>query len=167
MLRAVSGKLSIPATALRIREGDLEDALPRVFRALVAMGARLDEAEDAVQDAAVRALGSPRVIERIDGWLFVVALRIWRARRMRERLLRPLEWFRGSASGPDPLGVTLLGELARLPERQRQVMVARYVLGLSQKETAAALGIAQGTVTATQVQATRRLRARLEDDDER
>ncbi len=164
MLRAVTEKVSFPAISLRAHEGDLEDALPRVFRALVAMGARRDEAEDAVQEAAVRALGSRTVIERIDGWLFIVAVRIWRARRMRERLLRPLEWFQGSTPAPDPVHATVLGELTRLPERQRQVIVARYVLGLSQKETAAALGIAQGTVTATQAQATRRLRSRLGDE---
>lgn len=167
MLRTVTEKVSFPADATRIRDRDLEDALPRTFRALVAMGARPDEAEDAVQEAAVRALGSSHAIERLDGWLFVVALRIWRARRVRDRLLRPLEWLRASTPGPDATGVTLLSELARLPERQRQVMVARYVLGLSQKETATALGIAQGTVTATQVQATRRLRARLGENDER
>ena len=167
MLRAVTEKIGFSATTARVGEGELEEVLPRVFRGIVAMGARTDEAEDAVQEAAVRALGSTRTIERLDGWLFIVALRVWRARRMRERLVRPLEWLRGSTPGPDPVRVTLLGELARLPLRQRQVMVARYVLGLSQKETAAALGIAQGTVTATQAHATRRLRARLGDDDER
>lgn len=167
MLRAVTEKISFPATAVPIREDDLVGALPRIFRALVAMGARPDEAEDAVQDAAVRALGSVKTIDRLDGWLFIVALRIWRGRRVRERLVRPLEWFQGSTPGPDPTRLTLLGELTRLPARQREVMVARYVLGLSQKETAAALGIAQGTVTATQAQASRRLRARLGDDDER
>jgi len=167
MLRAVTEKVSFPATTARIREDDLADALPRAFRALVAMGARPDEAEDAVQEAAVRALGSSKTIERIDGWLFVVGLRVWRARRVRERLLRPLEWSRRSTPGPDGTSVTLLGELERLPQRQRQVMVARYVLGLSQKETAAALRIAQGTVTATQAQATRRLRSRLGENDER
>ncbi len=167
MLRAVTEKVSFPATTVHIREGDLEDALPRVFRGLVAMGARHEEAEDAVQEAAMRALASARAIERIDGWLFIVAVRVWRARRTRERLLRPLEWFRGTTAGPDADRVTLLGELARLPERQRQVMVARYVLGLSQRETAATLGIAQGTVTATQAHATRQLRLRLESSDER
>lgn len=166
MLRSVTEKGSFPAT-VRVWESELQEALPLVFRGLVAMGARPDEAEDAAQEAALRALGSTRAIERIDGWLFVVALRVWRARRMRERLLRPLDWFRGSTAGPDPVRATLLGELAKLPERQRQVMVARYVVGLSQKETAAALGIAQGTVTATQAQATRKLRSRLGDDDER
>jgi len=167
MLRSVTDKVSFPASAIQVREVDLAAALPRVFRALVAMGARPDEAEDAVQDAAARALGSAKAIERIEGWLFVVALRTWRGQRVRDRLLRPLEWFHGSTPGPDPVHLTLLGELARLPARQRQVMVARYVLGFSQKETAALLGIAQGTVTATQAHATRRLRSRLGDHDER
>jgi DNA-directed RNA polymerase specialized sigma24 family protein len=40
-------------------------------------------------------------------------------------------------------------------------------MGFSQKETADALGIAQGTVSATQAQATKKLRERLGDSYER
>ena len=39
----------------------------------------------------------------------------------------------------------------------------RYLVGVSQEETAAALGIATGTVAATAHQAAARLRARLGD----
>lgn len=144
---------------------DIQPALPRVYRALIALGARPDEAEDAAHDAAERALGSPVSIARLDGWLFVVAVRVWRRRRVRDRLLRPLAWSRGTTPGPSPDRVALLAELGRLTARQREVLIARYVLGLSQRETADALGIAQGTVVATQAQATKKLRERLGDDD--
>jgi RNA polymerase sigma factor (sigma-70 family) len=86
---------------------------------------------------------------------------------LRARLFRPLEWARIASPAPSADRVTLLGELARLPTRQREVLVARYVMGLSQKETADALGIAQGTVSATQAQATKTLRERLGDSYER
>jgi RNA polymerase sigma-70 factor (ECF subfamily) len=48
--------------------------------------------------------------------------------------------------------------------RQRQVFVARHVLGLSNEETAHALGIADGTVSATNHHALRTLRERLGGD---
>jgi DNA-directed RNA polymerase specialized sigma24 family protein len=146
---------------------EIEVALPRVHRALVALGARADEAEDATQDAAERALRSAGRIERLDAWLYVVASRRWRRARFRARLFRPLEWTHAAIPAPSSDRVTLLGELARLPIRQREVLVARYVMGLSQKETADALRIAQGTVSATQAQATKKLRERLGDTYER
>jgi DNA-directed RNA polymerase specialized sigma24 family protein len=146
---------------------EIDVVLPRVYRALIALGARVEEAEDATQDAAERALRSAGRIERVDAWLYVVASRRWRQARFRARLFRPLEWARTAVPGPGTDRVTLLGELARLPIRQREVLVARYVMGLSQKETANALGIAPGTVSATQAQATRKLRERLGDSYDR
>lgn len=139
-----------------------EDAFPRVFHALIAMGARPEEAEDALHDAFERALREEE-IERPEGWLFITALRRWRRGRIRARLFRPLDLFRGrSADPPGEDRMTLLQEMQRLSVRQRQVLVARYVVGLSQDETAALLGIARGTVSATTSQAASELRRRLE-----
>jgi RNA polymerase sigma-70 factor (ECF subfamily) len=138
-----------------------EDSFPRVFRALVAIGARADEAEDALHDAFERGLARGDELSRPDGWLFVVASRRWRRRRMREALLRPLSFL--DHHGPAPMSdrIELLGELRRLPLRQRQVIAARYLIGLSQEETAAAFGIARGTVGALTSQGLARLRDRL------
>jgi DNA-directed RNA polymerase specialized sigma24 family protein len=146
---------------------EIEAVLPRVYRALIALGAHAHEAEDATQDAAERALSSTRRIDRLDAWLYVVASRRWRQSRLRASIFRPLEWARGATPAPSTDRVTLLGEVARLPMRQREVLIARYVVGLSQKETADALGIAQGTVSATQAQATKKLRERLGESYER
>lgn len=142
-----------------------EAAYPTVFRALVAVGARPDEAEDALHDAFEAALSRSYEIERPDAWLFVVAVRRWRRRRFRERIFRPLGRVDRPTSSPDGARVTLLEELARLTPRQREVIVARYVLGLSQEETAGALGIARGTVAATTTQATALLRRRLKEEE--
>lgn len=164
-------EVRLPATLVSVDRGhaaaEMEIHLPRVYRALIALGARVEEAEDATQDAAERALRSSSRIERMDAWLYVVASRRWRQRRFRDRLLRPLEWARRVVAAPDPDRVSLLRELERLPRRQREVLVARYVIGLSQKDTAAALGMAQGTVSATQAQATKKLRERLGDSYDR
>jgi RNA polymerase sigma-70 factor (ECF subfamily) len=136
-------------------------AYATVYRGLVAMGATRDDAADALQDAFEDALRQRAPVARPEGWLFVVAQRKWRRTRWRRRLFRPLELARGSLRSDRDEEIDLLNELGRLTERQRTVIIARYVLGLSQREIAGLLGIAPGTVAATVHQATALLRERL------
>lgn len=157
--------VTLEASAHRLRwEYVYEDAYPRVYRGLVAMGARPDEAEDALHDAFLKGLErKAEEIASADGWIFVVASRVWRRRRIRERLLLP--WtllFAEATSLPDEAGTGAIVALRALPMRQRQVMVARFVVGLTQQETATLLGIARGTVAATTHQATAAMRRRME-----
>jgi RNA polymerase sigma factor (sigma-70 family) len=143
-----------------------EDAYPRVYRSLIAMGAVPADAADALQDAWERVLKQQTPVARPDGWLFVVALRRWRTARWRNRLFITLgDRSVGEVAAPGVDAMTLISELRRLPQRQREVIVARYIVGLSQKETAEALGIAIGTVAATSAQATKKLRERLDATD--
>ncbi|MDE3103061.1 MAG: sigma-70 family RNA polymerase sigma factor [Chloroflexota bacterium] len=143
--------------------GACEAAYPKVFRALVAMGASSEDAADAIQNAFERALAVRGATTSPDGWLFVVALRRWRRGRWRQRLFGPLDLLRGHAAAGRSRDeeLDLLAELARLTERQRTVLVARYAVGLSQKEIGELLGITSGTVAAIAHQATRKLRQRL------
>src|SRR5256712_11973516 len=67
-----------------------EECFPRVFRALVAAGARPDEAEDALHDAFEKALTRQDEIVRPEGWLFVVGLRRWRRHRIPSAVFAPL-----------------------------------------------------------------------------
>ena len=55
--------------------------------------------------------------------------------------------------------------LDRLPERQREVVVLRLVVGLSAEETARAVGSTPGAVRVTQHRALTRLRAELARED--
>jgi RNA polymerase sigma-70 factor, ECF subfamily len=139
-----------------------EASYPKVYRALVAMGASPEDAADALQDAFEDALRERGPVARPDGWLFVVACRAWKRHRWRHRIFRPLAALRGAGQVMSRDGeIDLLVELAKLTERQREVIVSRYVLGLSQAETADLLDIAPGTVAATAHQAASRLRERL------
>jgi RNA polymerase sigma factor (sigma-70 family) len=154
------------SVGLEVNEASWEEAYratyPQVYRGLIALGARPDEAEDALHDAFVRQLEGAD-ISSVAGWLFVVAMRRWRRRRWRERIFRPLT---GTARTPESfpdVRIDLFDALHKLPRRQREVLVARYVVGLSQEETAQVLGIARGTVAATATQAARALRARMEE----
>jgi RNA polymerase sigma-70 factor (ECF subfamily) len=56
----------------------------------------------------------------------------------------------------------LLNAVNRLREQDRMVVGYRYFLGLSERETASALGIPAGTVKSRLARALRRLRTMLE-----
>ncbi|TDQ05231.1 RNA polymerase sigma factor [Labedaea rhizosphaerae] len=65
------------------------------------------------------------------------------------------------------VGGSVRAALAQLTERQRQVLVLRYWLGLDQAAIGGALGIAVGTVKATNSQALDRLRTLLTTEEVR
>ncbi|HEV7896226.1 MAG TPA: sigma-70 family RNA polymerase sigma factor, partial [Planosporangium sp.] len=58
----------------------------------------------------------------------------------------------------------LLDAVRRLDERDREVVVCRYLLDLSEAETAQTLGWPRGTVKSRTARALVKLRARLEAD---
>jgi RNA polymerase sigma factor (sigma-70 family) len=139
-----------------------EREYPRLVRALVAIGRDPAAAEDAAQEALVRAhrTGLER-IENLSAWLLVVGMRevFRKARRSR----REREVWASLPGRDDGLGtaadrVDLLAALGELPERQRAIVVARYYYGLSYDEIAEHFEIKSGTVGATLNQAIERLR---------
>lgn len=119
------------------------------------------EAEDIVQEAAMRVLeahaASP--IRSPRAYLYVVArnLALMRARRLETRGTHSLEDIDStrilddSIDIPDAVARTeelqlLTQAIQALPARCRQVLTLRKIYGLSQRETAAELGIAEHTV---------------------
>jgi RNA polymerase sigma-70 factor (ECF subfamily) len=140
-----------------------ETEYPRLLRALLAICGDPDAAEDAVQEAFVKAhrTGLDR-LERPGAWLLVVGTReLFRSRRRRR--VEDQKWVeRGPADAPGTDAVAdradLLAALRQLPERQRTIVVARYYYGLSYDEIARLFSIKSGTVAATLHQAIARLR---------
>jgi RNA polymerase sigma-70 factor (sigma-E family) len=106
------------------------------------------EAEDIAQEALARAsLRWARLHEHPEGWVSRVAsnLAIDRYRRRRRERRLPT----------GPLGVVddrvseradLVTALRRLPRRQREVVVLRYLADVSEADVAAALGCSAGAV---------------------
>jgi RNA polymerase sigma-70 factor (ECF subfamily) len=120
------------------------------------------EAEDAVQDALVKAwrsLGRFRAGEPFRPWLLRIAANEARNRRRsarrRERLV-----LRAAAEpvAPPPDREGVLDALNDLSDDARTVVLCRYVLGLSEQETAAALDVVPGTVKSRTSRALERLR---------
>ncbi|HEV2949527.1 MAG TPA: sigma-70 family RNA polymerase sigma factor, partial [Gemmataceae bacterium] len=56
------------------------------------------------------------------------------------------------------------GALDKLSERDREVLVLRYLEGLSTRETAAVLGIREGAAKVRHLRALERLRGLLDND---
>ena len=143
---------------------ELYDAeYPRLLRALLAIGGDPDAAEDAAQEAFVRAhrTGLDR-LERPGAWLLVVGTRELLRHRKRRRIEDEKWAERGSPAvpGTDTIAdrADLLAALRQLPDRQRAVVVARYYYGLTYDEIARQFGVKSGTVGATLHQALEKLR---------
>lgn len=148
--------LTAPPDAAARRTAELEDFLrvraPRLVGALTLITGNRAAAEDALQDALVKAWHRrDQDFERLTAWITVVATNEARSGRRRTHAeQRALDKFGGRAvahvppaSEPDD---TLHVALRALPERERQVAVLHYVLDQSVAQVAAALGVADGTV---------------------
>ena len=142
------------------------------FRVAYVITRNAADAEDAVQDALVkawRALGRFRAGEALRPWLLRIAANEARNRRRsagrRDRLtLRAASLSGEAAPSPEDAALDaaqrqqLLTALEELPEPARDVLACRYLLDLSEEETAAALDLALGTVKSRTARALDRLK---------
>ena len=135
------------------------------------------EAEDAVQEAfvkAYRALRRFREGAAFRPWLLAIVANEARNRRRSvaraDRLtLRVAEVRPSGDAAPSPEAAALLGEertllveaLNTLRDEDRLVVGYRYLLGLSEAETAEALGVPKGTVKSRLARSLGRLREAL------
>jgi RNA polymerase sigma-70 factor (sigma-E family) len=121
------------------------------------------DAEDVAQETLARALVRwKRLEDKPQGWVSRVAsnLAIDRYRRRR----RHFDDRAGALSMVDPLLVErmdLADALRRLPGRQREVVVMRYLLDWSEHDVAAALGCSAGAVKQHASRGLHALRERL------
>ena len=97
------------------------------------------------------------------GWVYVVGLRwalSWRRgrRRERKRELLMTTTQTNTIEAPKAEHVDLMDALGELPIDQRTVVVCRFSLGLSTRQTAEALNIREGTVKSRLARAIERLR---------
>ncbi len=163
--------LSRPADAALIRRlaSDLdaafstlvEDQQDRLFTIAVRVLGNRSDAEEAAQDAFVRAYralaGYPaeRIRElRLRPWLTTIVLNVCRNRtRIRRVATTELAFEPTAEPATDPIASrhareTWAGLLSSLPPAQRTAIVLRHVDGLSYAEMAEALGRPEGTLKA-------------------
>ena len=133
--------------------GFLSRDYPRLVNAVALASGSYPAAEDAVQEALVRAwMRSERgeQVESLPAWVAAVALNLtrsgWRRTMAERRARRRLPDRSVAAATPGEEHIDVARALEALPRRQREVAVLRYVLEMSTAEVASALGIAEGTV---------------------
>ena len=144
------------------------------FRTAFVIAGDAADAEEAAQDAFVkahRALRRFRSGEPFRPWLLAIVANEARNRR-RTRGRRTTLALRATeleVSAEDPEAATLARErrerlltaVEQLRDDDRDVLACRYFLELSEEETAAALGVARGTVKSRTHRALARLREEL------
>ncbi|MEV0732479.1 SigE family RNA polymerase sigma factor [Polymorphospora sp. NPDC050346] len=141
----------------------------RLVVQLYAVTGDLTEAQEAVQEAFVRALAAPRRFERLDNpeaWLRRVAVNVARSRYRRRRVLDGLLRRIGPPPvvadvGPDH--VALMAAMRRLPRGQRDALALHYLVDLPIEEVADALGVSVGTVKSRLSRGRRALALDLEE----
>jgi RNA polymerase sigma-70 factor (ECF subfamily) len=131
-----------------------------------------ERADDIVQEALVKAfvrIHQLRAGEGFAAWLVTIVRReaMNAARSDSRRRARDLRLVEPDQSGEDPSeraatavdGAALVAALERLDDVDRDVLLCRYVLDLSTRETAAVLGCEVGTVKSRTSRALDRLKA--------
>ena len=148
----------------------------RAHRAAFLLGAG-EESDDVVQEAFVKAfrhLSRFRAGEPFGPWLLRIVANetrnLTRSRRRREALALRLSSAESEGSAADgPVDEVLAAErraglvaaVNALPDRERQVLVCRYLLDLSEAETAQVLAWPLGSVKSRTWRALSRLRGQL------
>jgi len=133
----------------------LHTSYPRLVAAVALVCGSRPAAEDAVQEALLRAWERSEKgdeIDSLDGWVTTVALNLARSglRRMRyERRARARLDTSGVGEPATADSIDVERALAALPRRQREVAVLRYYLQLNTREVASALELEEGTVKST------------------
>jgi RNA polymerase sigma-70 factor (sigma-E family) len=148
---------------------------PRLFRTAYAVCGDYQLAEDAVQAAFATAYSRWRRVSGADNpEAYVQRMVLNQLLSWRRRLSARQEVPSGATPGGGTAGSTSSPEgavagsdelwraLGALPPRQRAVVVLRYVEDLSVAETAAALGVREGTVKSQAAAGVARLRGRLD-----
>jgi RNA polymerase sigma-70 factor, ECF subfamily len=143
----------------------------RLFHAKIYRLARFHlgaQAEDAVSETFLRAWVAIPAYRKTGApfaaWLYGIARHVVSDLRAARRREEPRPQLPDEALDADPSDrLALRREIDRLPPIQRYVIEAKFLVGVSNGELAAALGKTVGAVNAIQWRALRTLSTRLED----
>lgn len=138
----------------------------RVLAACVALAADLEAAQEATDEAFVRAFERWAQVSAMaapGGWAQTVALNQTRRILRRRRFERLLPGGRRTTVTVELHDERLWAEVRRLPPRQQTAVVLRYVQDLPEAAVAEAMGISRGAASASLAAARAKLRLSLGD----
>jgi RNA polymerase sigma factor (sigma-70 family) len=133
-------------------DGDYDDFFRQVLPRAVGVARRVTGERAAAEDAAVEALARAHlhwqrigVLPWREAWVLRVAAREALRHLPRQRPLSVLPAM-DDATESVALRQALIAALRRLPTRQREAIVLRYLADMTESDVGLALGIRQGTV---------------------
>jgi len=149
-------------------EGLFRDHASQLFRLAIRMSGRRADAEDAVQEAFVRAARSVHSIplppDRAGAWLARTLINVQRDRARRTRVrqraagdLGAAQAIASTASQPE-LNSSIRQALEAMPAKRRAIVVMHAIEGRTVPEIAVALSVSQVTVRWHLMQARKALR---------
>jgi RNA polymerase sigma-70 factor, ECF subfamily len=151
------------------------DSYARMLRTLRSILREPTAAEECAQEAftrAFRAWPRWRPDAPAEAWVHRIALNVATSYRRREGLrslgyaVRHLGRTAAATPPPDPSqSAELLTALQRLPAKQAAVIVLRHHHGYTNREIAAALGVAESTIASRLAAAKQQLRSELGGDE--
>lgn len=143
----------------------VRDEYARVVGAVALATRDRDGAEDAVQDALVKALATEAQPDNLAAWVTVVAINNARSKHRRadaeRRAVSKLEWPAPPEPSADAAAISQA--VAKLPARQREIATLFYYVDASVAQIADAMGITEGTVKTQLHRARTTLAASLEE----
>lgn len=175
---AVTSAIAADSPAGAVRAGEVEtlyrDEFPGARRLAYLLCGDEAQAEDLAQDAFLRVASRVRRLREPAAFRAYLRRAVVNAVNSHFRhqgvVRRHLEsegaMLDRPADGPDLETRDALWEaVLELPARQRSAVVCRYYLDLSERDTAAALGVRVGTVKSSVSRALAALRGRLDSDE--
>ncbi|MGH2725292.1 MAG: RNA polymerase sigma factor [Actinomycetota bacterium] len=151
------------------RAGEIErlyrDHGPKMWRALLAYSGDPEVASDALAEAFAQALRRGQAIRSPERWVWRTAFIV--ARRELGERSRPGRAATDTGYVMEDPALELVRALARLSPRQRAAVVLHHAADYPVGEVARILGTTASAVRVHLTRGRRRLRALLEDDDDR
>src|SRR5437667_6995247 len=143
-------------------EAVYERIRPSLVRALTAASGSYDGVEDAIHDAFGEALQrSPSELANVEGWLFTVALNRLRSYHRRARILRRLSLMTAPRESDIDRALQradIRRVLEGLTRRERELLIAKHYVGMTQDDIASLMHLPRGTVPAALSRAAARFR---------
>jgi len=157
-----------PSTSFELTIQDLYDLFEaKLHRYAVNLARDSDRADDLVQETLIRAMGNLVLLQQLQpyqrqAWMYRVLKNLFideeRRRERQEALYENLVWEAELDTAP---ATTMLARemIDLVPERYRDVLLRRYILGQTSEEIGSAYGIPAATVRSRLYLARKWLRA--------